>query len=185
MCLPVAAATAFIGAASTATKTVTGIIGANKANAANEQAYEEAQVQANRQLTDDYLQLTLRQATEAAASGSRIQNILEEGERLSSKVATRAAEGGVSGASVAAKIQALTLQEGRAIATETRNRQLKEAQLQLQKESAFNRTRASIIAGAPAPVPLPDIVGSVFGFGASIFEGVSGLEEEETSPPIE
>lgn len=129
--------------------------------AALEKSYRRNAEQANEQAKESFFQTSIRQATEAEVSAHRIQDIEIQGAELQAVVAVRAAEGGVGGASVAAALQEVEFDQGRAIAREIRTRKLLELQGQLDKRSTRLATQASILAGQPSGVQGVDIVGNI------------------------
>ena len=162
MCLPAPLLMAAQGA-----QAVQGMVNAGAADSANAKAYKQAANLANEQAADEYFQLSLRQATEASAASARIQEIEADATEGMGSAIAAAAEAGISGNTVVAVTQEFQRDQGQAIAMELRNKHLTEAQLQLEKESVHDKTKAAIFGQRPAPAKRPDLLGTLFTMGAT------------------
>ena len=176
MCTVVSAVSGALGGAQTGL----GFLQAGKANDAAERQYRQSAALANEQLTQEYESLQLGFLAGEGESSAALQQISEDLREAQAIAATRAADAGVAGQSVAAFLQEFEADAGKAIALEERNRKLRRAQLLVEKQSVFTRTRAGILGATPSPVQPPDIFRGLSGILDSVRVGLAERARADT-----
>lgn len=178
MCIPAPAVMIAGQVASTAAQA----IGAAGAESEQEKAYRKSADIANKQAEQSYFNLSLKQASERAATARRIQDIEVDARQAEAVAVSRAAEAGVTGASLTAYLQEFARDKGEAIAFEQRNIHLQEAEAEIQRQSIQTRTEASILAAQPAPVEQPDFIGAAFNIAGAAAKWHARENKKTTNP---